>query len=433
MEAMIKRYLVGFLILFVMTGCGTTVKQTLSPTTAKPVTGEYRRVVVLPFADYTPSPSAYEYLQRNSMILEAFHDEFYRIGFVPAVEEDVVRYLIDKGVIMTDPEASPFADIFKEELRGDWCPQIKEELAKEFYRSFTGGKSQHYGRKSELISLDTPVIKKLGKIFDADYIVRGRILEFRAAEEDTFNPLKTGILPFFFKAGARSIFGVARSEDYELYHKMAVGGLFGALIADENTPIDDDEDLKLSGSPTFGTVSYSKDEYTGVNRMIWGMAGAGLAYLAQKGGKVPDATVQIRVIVQDAKTGMVVWSNRAETRVTPESTYSEQDGLMLFKEAINHTAKSLVENFKLCLASGTLAIPAVSEQEKKLTEVQSVEDKTAETEAKRAADMANQFAREAKQAAEHAREAASRACSAEQGAKNASLESKKIQEKIDAK
>ncbi len=47
------------------------------------------------------------------------------------------------------------------------------------------------------IALDHTAIRDIGTAFNADYVVRGRIMVFKNGREDSFNPFQTGVLPFF--------------------------------------------------------------------------------------------------------------------------------------------------------------------------------------------------------------------------------------------
>ena len=91
--------------------------------------------------------------------------------------------------------------------------------------------------------------------------------------------------------------------------------------------------------------------------MVWGVAGASLAYLAHNGGKVPRAVVQIRIMIQDAHTGRLLWSNRSEVEVIPESMYAEQDYRKLIAKAIRRATSSLVSSFIATVESDLLTTP----------------------------------------------------------------------------
>ena len=60
---------------------------------------------------------------------------------------------------------------------------------------------------------------------------------------------------------------------------------------------------------------------------------------------VPQAAVQVRIWVQDAYTGNVVWTNRANVQVSPESFFADYQYDNLFETAVEAAVTSLMEDF----------------------------------------------------------------------------------------
>jgi hypothetical protein len=332
-------------------------------------------------------------------------DELYRAGFISEVEEDVVGYLIAQGVIQSVEEVWENTAYLDREMDENWSDEMKEEIEHVITEAMAAREARKkYGASQQLIALDTEMIKQIGAVFGADYIVRGRIVEFRAAQEDTYNPFKTGIVSFIFKTGNRMSFGISEADLYEMISKAGAGAAASSVMA----------------------FQFSNHAWP-VHTTGWGAVGAGVGYLAHKGGKVPDATVQVRALVQDARTGEVIWLNRAETRVVPLTAFAEHDRKILFAKAINETARSLIENFVTTLETGMIPeIRMVSEEEADMRAEEAFEAKEAAEEAKKAAYKA-------KMSAEEAGDAASRAEDAEEGAKKSSEKSEKIFKKTTTK
>ena len=405
MRIALKGFLVGISVLIFSVSCSQVAKETVSPVTTNPAGGQFKKVVILPFADYTDISSPYQHWRRNALVLEAMQDEFYRAGYISEVEEDVVQYLIDQGVIQSVDDLWKGTAYLDRELDENWSEEMKEEIEGVIMQVMAAREARRkYGQAQQLIALDTGMIKQIGENFGADYIVRGRIMEFRAAQEDTYNPFKTGIVSFIFKTGNRMSFGVSEAELYEMISKAGAGAAGASVMAFQFT-----------------------NHAWPVHTTAWGAVGAGVGILAHKGGKVPDATVQVRVLVQDARTGEVIWLNRAETRVVPQTAFAEHDRNILFAKAINETARSLVDNFVTTLESGMLPeIRYVTQEEVDIRAKEAFDAKEAAEEAKKAAYKA-------KMAAEEAGDAASRAEEAEEGAKKSSEKSEKIFKKTTTK
>ena len=81
------------------------------------------------------------------------------------------------------------------------------------------------------------------------------------------------------------------------------------------------------------------------NEIAWAGIGGLLGYQGAQTGKVDQAVVQMRIWVQDATSGQVVWTNRAMVRVSPQSIFSDGQWDDLFNTAIEKGVSTLVENF----------------------------------------------------------------------------------------
>jgi hypothetical protein len=422
MKLKFKFFVTGLLILILSSSCGQVVHETHSPVIPGPVNGEFKKAVILPFADYTPAFSPYGYWRRNVLVLEALQDELYKAGFVPSIYEDLVRYLLKKGIIQSSSELSAETELLQKELEQDYSDYIKRELSKSIQQNMLASNRYNTAESntSKKIALDNKMLKDIGNEFGADYIVRGRIIEFRSSQENTFDPFRTGILPFVLKTGQRTIFGVAESATYETIDKVAVGAALGAIIGHTDSIL----------KPSDGA------NYRDWNSLIWGTVGGGAAYLADKGGRVNKATVQLRMLVQDVRTGEIIWLNRAQVSSTPITTYADPDWDELFASAIKQAVKSLVDNFVATLASGRL----VKIDKEGLTVSPKVETGVEAEGARGAAYDARQSAHDAEEAALRAEEAAQRAATASDEAKEAvekankaSAKSEEIYEKTIAK
>lgn len=347
--------LIGIAMLFIISGCGHKSVETISPVVQQSPFGGNNQIVILPFADYTPNGTPYEYWRRNILVMEALQDEFKKYGFGTAIEEDVIKYLLDKGIIQEAPANKPVhpeVAALQEELSSNWSDAMKQEIALSIYKNLAQSKDreERFWNQQRLVSLNRETISQLGKQFNARFIVRGRVIDVSTGQDDSFNPAQTGILPFFFKVGSRTVFGIAQSDTYEMIDKMALGGLMGLTLGSNRVPIEPGEHVE--GHPRFGGGIVESNKWSAANVAIWGAVGAGAAYLAHKGGRVDKAVVQLRVIVQDADTGEIVWANRAEVKTTPRSVYGEHDPDVLLARAIQDAAATLVKNFVLSQVEG---------------------------------------------------------------------------------
>ena len=306
-------------------GCGHTVVETLHvPNAPSPnAPGKGMTIAILPFADYTYADSIAGAYRRNLSISEALTDRIVANGFSIAVQEDIFGYLVDEEIISIIPYDENSTASLSDELNNEWSQVMKNHL-----RYYIQQQKMHSGKAvSEspgTHALDKNALAKIGREFNADYIVRGRILEFRTREETTWNPLKKGLLPFSFGLSSQTLNGFARSDTYDNFGHMLLPATIGAIIGYNGS---------TNGLDDIG------------NGMVWGAAGAGLGHLAKNGGQVDQAVVQLRIWIQEAATGNLVWTNRVEVKVSPESIYSDRQYDMLFDTAIHKGVNTLIDNF----------------------------------------------------------------------------------------
>jgi hypothetical protein len=339
----VKRFfLYGFLALFV-SGCGSghSVTETLhipDTPTAGNVCATDKTVVLLPFADYSSGDDVISVYKRSISITEALTDRFVYKGFKMPIQEDVTQYLVETNIIRLPPQDGTSS--LKTELDGEWSDVMKGEFEKWIEASrvetaaLSGGASNPANAPG-VHGLNKMSISKLGRRFNADYIVRGRIIEYDLQNEHTWDLRKKGILPFIMKGTTQAAFGFAESKDYDNLNNIALWGLAGGLIGyHAGTPVD-------SNTGTLNAGDYP----TAWNSVIWGLGGAGIAHLANHSGETPEALVQLRIWVQDSATGEVVWTNRAEVKVAPETVYGDKRSKEMFKTAVNRATTLLVDDF----------------------------------------------------------------------------------------
>ena len=81
------------------------------------------------------------------------------------------------------------------------------------------------------------------------------------------------------------------------------------------------------------------------NAIVWGSVGSEMGRVAHQSGRVDQAVVQLRIWVQEATSGNVVWTNRVDVKVSPESFLADNQYDALFNKAIEKGVTTLVDNF----------------------------------------------------------------------------------------
>jgi len=327
--------LVG-LMLLLLSGCGQTVVETLQvPQEPWPsAAGRGKTIVILPFADYTYADSLAAAYRREMAITESLTDRLVTNGFTLPIQEDVFDYLIDQSIISLVNYDQSSSLSLKNELNNEWSDVMKDQI-REY---ITEQQTQH---DNPIVSspgthgLTAQTITKIGRKFQADYIVRGRILEFKTRQEHTWAPWKRGVLPFVSGTTSQIAFGFANSDQYDM-NSMVAGGTLGAIIGHNvNGPWDDDGSDKILG------ISGSQT----ANSILWGAVGAGLGQQSANSGKVDQAVVQMRIWIQEAATGNVIWTNRIDVKVSPETVLADNQYDTLFNQAIEKGTTTLIDNF----------------------------------------------------------------------------------------
>jgi len=350
----VKRFLLcGFLALFV-SGCGSghSVTETLhipDTPTAGNICTTNKTLVLLPFADYSSGDNVISVYERSRNVTEALTDKFVGKGFRMPIQEDVTQYLVDSNIIKLPPVDT--TSRLKEELDGEWSAEMKGEIEKwieadRAYNDAVNGGSGNPANAPGVHGLNKMTIAKMGRRFNADYIVRGRIIEYDLQKEHTWDLRKKGILPFIMGGTTQLAFGFAETEEYDNLNNIALWGLAGSIIGyNAGTPFDDETSKSTVSGSDIITKSSGDDNADFWNSVTWGMVGAGAAHLVNHSGETPEAIVQLRVWVQDSATGEVIWTNRAEVKVAPESIYGDKRSSEMFKTAVNRATTLLVDDF----------------------------------------------------------------------------------------
>lgn len=341
-----KFFLYGFLALLV-SGCGSghSVTGTLhipDAPAAGTVCATDKTVVLLPFADYSSGDNVISVYERSRSVTESLTDKFAGKGFKLPIQEDVTQYLMDTNIIKLPPPDRTAS--LKKELEGEWSDVVKGEFEK--WIDADKLLATNPANAPGVYGLNKTNVSKLGRKFNADYIVRGRIIEYNLQEEHTWNLKKKGILPFIMGGTTQAAFGFAETEEYDNLNNIALWGLAGAIIGyNVDTPFEPESSTTTINGPITTTASSGDSDAEFWNSVTWGLFGAGAAHLVNHSGATPEAIVHLRIWVQDSATGEVVWTNRAEVKVAPESIYGDKRSGEMFKTAVNRATTILVDDF----------------------------------------------------------------------------------------
>ncbi len=357
-----KIILAAFCCVLITCGCGQKVRDSVKPVDTAAIKNPTpcAQIVMLPFADYTAGHAPDDSLRRQIKIQSAISQRLAHDGFYVPVEEDVVQYLVNLGIIqlIETPaiESRRSRNTLFRELGTGWSDAMKDQIRNVMLQNEMANVPEER-LKLNHIGLNKDTVRQIGEYFGADYVLRGRIVEYEIREGKILNPLQQGILPFFFDWTSATIFGVAQSDQYDLWQDLALGGAMGAGLGSmADTPFNGPTSkTKTVGThPRFAhtvtTTSGGYEHSAAFNAGVWGAAGMAAAYLAAKGGHVPQAVVQISLALQDAKTGKVVWANRVEKQVEPVTMWADPSDRTQIDRAVEEAAKSLAGDLAKTLA-----------------------------------------------------------------------------------
>jgi curli biogenesis system outer membrane secretion channel CsgG len=328
----IKYILTGLLLTGMITGCGQTTVETLKVATpvAPNAAGKGMTAIILPFADYSYADDLESAHRRNMAITEALTDQLVHNGFNLPVQEDVFHYLVDEKIIsLASYDQGRTTTLAYELADTDWSDTMHRQI-QHYINMENAGKHETVADSPGTHGLTRQEVVKMGRKFGADYIIRGRILEFKTRQEHTWNPLKRGIIPFAVGTTNQTFFGFADSAKYDDWGNMITGGTMGAIVG-----------YNVQGPWNSGSSAVG----SGANTFFWGAVGTGLGHMAGHGGQVDQAVVQMRIWVQDAYTGNVVWTNREDVKVSPKSVMADRQLDALFDAAIERGTRTLMNDF----------------------------------------------------------------------------------------
>ena len=273
-------------------GCGQVVTERL--TTPQSQTGGTKcavtkNVVVLPFVDYSTANDFSEAsLKRNIIVMEAVTDQLSGKGYRLPAYEDTVKYLIDNNIVKVlsseGHSSGNYATSVENELMsGDWSDKMKSVLRQEVT-------NQGKNSSQDFQGMDKTTIARIGSEFNADYIIRGRLTKYNfRTDKENWNPWKSGFISVTVIGTSRFLFGRIVPEKYDMEE------------------------------------GHTSSTWAGINNN--------------------NVDVHIRVWAQDPTTGQVVWTNRAEVKVTPQSSYADRNIDDLFHTAVDQAVTSLIDDF----------------------------------------------------------------------------------------
>jgi hypothetical protein len=241
------------------------------------VVRDMNTVAIFPLADYSRKQS---FLQNprygiNLKVMEAITDEFVSRGITVLNQEDVNGFLMKEGIIAvinkTEDASTPEWELMNNPHEAVQQANIVHMLSQDK----SGGFSDNKAIDGVTVGLSKEKIKEIGKRLEVDKIIRGQIIEYGFSETKNLNPAN-GWLTVLLGGLAEGAGAFVYQEGYE------------------------------KGLPDSSWTS----KYIYSNEMGQG-PGANIP------PKLTQCYVQLRLYLQDVKTGKIEWSNRTEIKFSP--------------------------------------------------------------------------------------------------------------------
>jgi outer membrane protein OmpA-like peptidoglycan-associated protein len=220
------------------TSCGSTGKE-ISGNTKAPVTPVVRSFAVLPVADYSYIHDVEQAYRQQSSVQSKLDQALKRMGFESANQPKIFRLLIQNDLIREmsyEKDVEPAIDISSLQglLNEKWSDKMKSEivqLAKTESRRNVPGLAMQDSHLDipQTAVLDQEAIVRLGREFEVDFVLRGRLLEYDLRQEFKVEPLRRQALPFLQGVNNLQQFGVAKATHYDDLDNLVVGGALTEL------------------------------------------------------------------------------------------------------------------------------------------------------------------------------------------------------------
>ncbi len=199
----LRASLPALLLMFLVCGCGQKVTQpvapiatTLGPDTAKAV------IVLLPFADYSSGERVDNPLRRQIKIHESLAYRLVQYGYYTPVEEDVMQYLSDMGVSIAGPTAGlddAARRTVEREMVAGWSESMKSKI-NDMIQENEQDNATIPGLRND-VGLNSSVLRNIGRHFDANYVLRGRIIEYSFSKNRKTATVELGLVLQDVKSG----------------------------------------------------------------------------------------------------------------------------------------------------------------------------------------------------------------------------------------
>jgi len=296
-----------------LVGCASPLSTTVKPVatnvsaekiTTQTVVKNMNTVAIFPLADYSREQSFLHNPRYgiNLKVMEAITDQFLSRGITVLNQEDVNGFLVKEGVIAVVKKTKDVSTPEWEMMNNPHEKVQQANIAHMMSQDATGDFSDNKALDGVKVGLSGGKIREIGTKLGADKIIRGQIIEYGFDETKSLNPAN-GWLAVLLGGLAEGAGAFVYQEGYE---------------------------KGLPDSSWTSKYIYSSQ--------VGGGPGANIP------PKQTNCFVQLRLYLQDVKTGKIEWSNRTEIKFSPTSLLNYDEN-----QPKNMTDKSIEKGVALLM------------------------------------------------------------------------------------
>ena len=283
-----------------------------APAFAKTVQGH--SIAILPLADYSESGSLATTWQHNQIFQEQIVQQLTSRGNQIIQPDQVLDLLVQEEVIsLKNFEPNNVASL-RNELSNDWSGAMKDELRRYIHELQIERYNQVTATPGH-VRLDKQILAKLGRTLNSDYILRGRVQIVSNHSTPEWMPWHQTLLPFVSNGTDNHLaFGFADSANYDQWPTH---------LNDQASPDNPAGQIYRHGLASDDNIAWS----------------------TEKNPEIPaELHLQMRLWLQEAMSGRILWSNQTNLSLTAESVSHGPNDTRLTRAAISQAVDLLTED-----------------------------------------------------------------------------------------
>ncbi len=200
------------------------------------------KALLLPFADYSSKDSPGRHTRCHAILQAELLKSLESAGIEPVaygrpVNDQLIRagVILDAAPILRKESPRTSVLLFEAE-KGEWSPKMSERIGALIHQNLIGTQTL-YGKVNST-ALDRQTLQDLATLFEADYIIRGRMTVYQSGSKWADFSQPEGVLAFYFTSRRENtpFMGISSLEAYEWFGNGPNIPLPASIRSEENQP-----------------------------------------------------------------------------------------------------------------------------------------------------------------------------------------------------